>query len=79
MFVMALYFLLHFNVIQYFNNLLCISMDLNAFFRSTAAHIALFLAFDHINDSVTYRSRLLLHSPALGKSSLIFFYDLVLF
>jgi len=49
MFAMALYVLLHFNFIQYANNLLCMPMDLNAFSRSTAAHIALFLAFDHIN------------------------------
>jgi len=56
MFAMALYFLLYFNFIQYPNKLLCISMDLNAFSRSTAAHIALFLAFDHINWSIAYIS-----------------------
>jgi len=56
MFAMALYFLLRFNFIQYPNNLLCISMDLNAFSRST--HIALFLAFDHINWIVAYISTL---------------------
>jgi len=50
-------------------NQLCISMDLNAFSRSTAAHIALFLAFDHNNWSVDYIQskysiRMLLVNPA---------------
>jgi len=49
MFAVALNFLLYSNLIQYPNNLLCISMDSNAFSRSIAAHIALFLAVDHIN------------------------------
>ena len=58
MFAIALYFLLHFNFIQYPNNLLCISMHLNA----------LYLAFDHINWSVAYYKysfiRMLLVNPA---------------
>jgi len=56
MFAMALKFLLHSNLIlSYQSYLLCISMiDSNAFSRSIAAHIALFLAVDHINWSVAY-------------------------
>jgi len=64
---MALYVLLHSNFIQYPNNLLCISMKSNAFSKLIAAHIDLFLANDHI------------YVKKLVKSSLIFFYDLVLF
>ena len=40
--------------IRYVNNRLCISMDSNAFSRSIAEHIALFLSVDHINWSVAY-------------------------
>ena len=65
MYAMAL--IPHSNFIQYPNNLLCISMKSNAFSRLMAAHIDLFLAFDHM------------YVKKLVKSSLIFFCDLVLF
>jgi len=51
---MVLNFLLHSNLIQYPHNQLCISMDSNAFSRSIAEHMSLFLAVDHINWSVAY-------------------------
>ena len=54
---MALYFTVHSNFVQYPNNLLCISIDSNAFSRLIAAHVALLLAFDHINWSVAYISK----------------------
>jgi len=54
MYAIALYFLPHSNFIQYPNNLFCICMKSNAFSRLIAAHIDLFLAYDHVKSRLIF-------------------------